>query len=67
MFWYFCQEVCEILAPQPEIGAGLTPPALGADSYPLDCQGSPTLGFVFTNRESRMRRGDDLRLRLKRL
>ena len=67
MFWYFFQEACEILAPQPEIGAGLIPPALGAESYPLGCQGSPTLGFIFTNRESRMRKGDDLRLRLERL
>ena len=67
MLWYFCEEACEILAPQPEIGAQLTPPALEAESYPLDCQGSPFLGFIFANRESRVRRGDDLRLRLEQL
>ena len=67
MFWYFCQEACEISAPQPEIGAQLTPPALGEESYQLDCQGSPTLGFIFANRESRVRRRDDIRLRLGQL
>ena len=43
MFWFFGQEACGILVPQP--GIEPTPPALEGEVLITDCQKSPSRHF----------------------